>query len=596
MANLPQIIFNSKQLSGCFFESLSVDTHTRLPASARLSFRDPYHEMLSKFEISIGSTVEISVPIGSSRQELFDGEVTAVETEFNTDGTFTVIRALDRAHRLHHGRHAIVYEGMTTKEILGEVVRRVKLKLGKVDRDEEQGYMAQTNMTDWEFLQMLTRKTGLELVVDREELSLLRPAAADKAPHLNQITAKNPYVLKFGDNLLTLRIMADSAGQAEEVKVIGWDPLIKDTVTTTAKAGKSPQIDLGLTPGEAAKKLGLDTPPTELATGCTSAKDAKATAEALATSITSGFIELEASLRISPQLRAGTPVTLINTGSIFTGRYTATSVTHVFDQNGDTTWVRLGARTAPPAPLPYERPPLPPGYHAGLAVAKVVAVKSDKNTPDHVKDRGQVKLKLPWLSETYETDWVRTVQLGGVRGGGVISPEVGDEVLIGFEQGRLDHPYVLGGLYNGKDKPTPSSEDLPLIDPESKDHINRQSLASRSGDRLEFLDAKDKDPQGIRLSTGEGRQVLQLDRFTKTTSITGDQHVCLTTGDGQRTLHLSQEDGNIDIANGDSSISITDNGAIILNGEGFSLDAGSADLTLKTTGNVKIEGRSVEIN
>ena len=32
-------------------------------------------------------------------------------------------------------------------------------------------------------------------------------------------------------------------------------------------------------------------------------------------------------------------------------------------------------------------------------------------------------------------------------------PEVGDEVLVAFAQGDLGHPYVLGGLYNGQDKP-----------------------------------------------------------------------------------------------------------------------------------------------
>ena len=31
-------------------------------------------------------------------------------------------------------------------------------------------------------------------------------------------------------------------------------------------------------------------------------------------------------------------------------------------------------------------------------------------------------------------------------------PQVGDEVLVGFEDGDLHKPYVLGALWNGKDK------------------------------------------------------------------------------------------------------------------------------------------------
>lgn len=105
------------------------------------------------------------------------------------------------------------------------------------------------------------------------------------------------------------------------------------------------------------------------------------------------------------------------------------------------------------------------------------------------------------------TDWVRTVQWGGQGGGGVFSPEVNDEVLVGFEQGMLDSPYVLGGLYNGVDKPSP--HDVPLVDPTSG-KVNRRSLVSRSGNRLELLDAP-RGPSGVRLATGDKRLDITLD-------------------------------------------------------------------------------------
>ena len=91
------------------------------------------------------------------------------------------------------------------------------------------------------------------------------------------------------------------------------------------------------------------------------------------------------------------------------------------------------------------------------------------------------------------------MQWGGVGGGGVISPSQGDEVLVGFEQGRLDRPYVLGGLYNGKDKPP--EHPVPLVSDAGK--VNRRSLASRGGNRIELLDADGSE--GILLSTGDGR-------------------------------------------------------------------------------------------
>ena len=43
---------------------------------------------------------------------------------------------------------------------------------------------------------------------------------------------------------------------------------------------------------------------------------------------------------------------------------------------------------------------------------------------------------FPWLSDDYVSDWARTVQPGaGKDRGAMVLPEVGDEVLVAFEQG-----------------------------------------------------------------------------------------------------------------------------------------------------------------
>lgn len=88
-----------------------------------------------------------------------------------------------------------------------------------------------------------------------------------------------------------------------------------------------------------------------------------------------------------------------------------------------------------------------------------------------------------------------------------LQPQVNDEVLVGFEQGLLDSPYVIGGLYNGVDKP--SKHDVPLID-KTSGKVQRRSLVSRSGHRLELLDTR-TGVSGLRLASGNGRLEVQLD-------------------------------------------------------------------------------------
>jgi uncharacterized protein involved in type VI secretion and phage assembly len=62
---------------------------------------------------------------------------------------------------------------------------------------------------------------------------------------------------------------------------------------------------------------------------------------------------------------------------------------------------------------------------------------------------------FPWLREDKGAEaWARvSLPLGGNATGFWTLPEVGDEVLVGFEHGDLQRPVVLGSLWNGSDIP-----------------------------------------------------------------------------------------------------------------------------------------------
>ncbi len=80
------------------------------------------------------------------------------------------------------------------------------------------------------------------------------------------------------------------------------------------------------------------------------------------------------------------------------------------------------------------------------------AIVMDVNDPEK---EGRVKVRYPWFDEQTVSDWCRVRQLYAGGGYGTFFvPEVGDEVVVAFIHGDMRMPIVLGGLYNGKDKPS----------------------------------------------------------------------------------------------------------------------------------------------
>ena len=151
----------------------------------------------------------------------------------------------------------------------------------------------------------------------------------------------------------------------------------------------------------------------------------------------------------------------------------------------------------------------------------MVAQVSDANDP---QEQGRVKLTFPWLSDTYVSDWARTVQPGaGKDRGAMVLPEVGDEVLVLFEQGDIRRPYVLGGLYNGVDTAPTGRPDL--IDG-SSGAINRRSLVSRRGHRIDLID-EDGRTEGITLSTTGDKLQLKMDSVDTKITVHSDGKILI---------------------------------------------------------------------
>ncbi|NUT53783.1 MAG: type IV secretion protein Rhs, partial [Saccharothrix sp.] len=138
---------------------------------------------------------------------------------------------------------------------------------------------------------------------------------------------------------------------------------------------------------------------------------------------------------------------------------------------------------------------------------------------------GRVKVTYPWLSPDFTSGWARTVHSSAGNGyGELVLPEVGDEVLVGFEHGEFDAPYVLGGLYNGKDKPPTLAKEP--VDGNSG-AIAARGFVSREHHKVEFV-----EDEGITIASGDGKFVVKLDQKNQVVSVTSGKAVTIKARNG----------------------------------------------------------------
>lgn len=222
-----------------------------------------------------------------------------------------------------------------------------------------------------------------------------------------------------------------------------------------------------------------------------------------------------------------------------------------------------------------------PSRFFGVTVGLVTNTKD----PDSL---GRVKVKFPWLSDQDESYWARVVSpmAGGDRGFYFL-PEVNDEVLVAFEQGDMAFPYILGALWNGKDKPPEKNEN---------GENNKRLIKSRSGHTILLDDTKDAEKIVIQDKTGNNK--ITIDAKNNTMEVKVEKDLTLE-AKGKITLKSSENDLAIECKN----LSIkTQSDCQIEAGANCKIDAKSncevkaqAGLKIDCAAGVKVNNGSLEV-
>jgi uncharacterized protein involved in type VI secretion and phage assembly len=154
-----------------------------------------------------------------------------------------------------------------------------------------------------------------------------------------------------------------------------------------------------------------------------------------------------------------------------------------------------------------------PGEQRGRFYGVAVGLVTNNQDPEAL---GRVKVTLPWLSEEHESYWARIVTpMAGPERGLYFLPEVDDEVLVAFEHGDARFPYVLGALWNGKDKP-------PECEPIQEGKVVKRVIKSRSGHVITLDDTPGQEQITICDKTGKNEIVIDSSKNSVTVNVAGE--------------------------------------------------------------------------
>lgn len=541
ISQTPVVTIDGQPLSTALEDELIevvVDQHLSLPDMFTLRFSDHGLDVADKLRAKIGSEVTIKAGALGDRPStvLTKGEVTGFDASLDVDGRHFIVRGYDKSHRLQAGRKTTSVDDITDSALVQRMASAAGLTIGMIEATTvTHKHLVRVNTTDWDFIRARAREIGYEAGMAEGKFFFRKPPAP--------LALKE---LEFGQDLVEFRPRVSGAQQIKDVEVTSWDDQKKQAVTAKKRtnAGFVSLAASALAPTRMANLLG-DASEESTHRVLRSQPEADGAAGSLADEIASSHAEAEGVAIGDPALQAGSVVKIKGVGSSFNGEWRLTRAEHRFSSGGyvtrfdvagrqDRSLLGLASGAVAETPLVAGGTPI---YGASVGVV------SDSNDP---LKQGRVKVQLPWLADDYATSWARVCYPGaGPERGFYNVPNVGDEVLVMFEHGDPRQPYIIGNLYNGKDKV----------------------------------------PNDAVLDSGDGSVVKRTWINTKKHSITlsdkqGEEGITITLNGDSHFFALKKDDDVVQVhSNGKT---------VVIGKKGIEITSDSGDITIKGV-NVKIE-------
>jgi len=547
-----------EELSAAIVEWV-VDTNVFLPSMFTVLIQEEASDTEAKTlkftdnkkRIKIGAAIEISVTTDmlkpqsptAVKNQIFKGEITAIEPVFGENGSVLLrLRGFDRGHRLTMGKNIRTFgdanpqkASLTDSQIVSQIAKKAKLT-AKVDTSGISGlayhYIMQYDQSDWDFLWARAQMLGYQVYVEGKTLHF--------SPAGNKRYTVSPETLIWGGQLKRFEPRIVSMGQVTESSALGWDPRIQKKVKAASKSHKSntSAVVNDSVYGEKALSSGLQMTSVGDVVLYPVIRDnnvSTALAKARFAEHQSQFIRASGELLFGdPRLLAGTVVEIKNVGERFSGKYYVTEARHIWRRGNYQVRFEVSGRD------PTTIRSLLLGHEAlnqNKMQGVVIGIVTDIVDPQKL---GRVKVEYPWLPQDGRaklgSNWARLAAPGaGANRGLFFTPEVQDEVLIAFEQGDINHPYVIGALWSNKKKPPQAKGQI--VD-KGKKYINQRIVRSRSGHIIIFDDTAGQEK--IIIEDKTKKNTIVIDSKANSMLIKAKGNLTLEAG-GKLTLKSNQD-------------------------------------------------------
>ncbi len=559
--------------------TVTVDSNLYLPAMLTVELFDDDLVWVDSSKIDLGKAVEVSFEEQEEPDStdapltkvLFQGEITSIEPRFAQNGRATLVfRAYDQSHRLHRGKQSRTFLEVTDSDIVSKIAKEAGLKADVDTTSIKFDYLVQANQTDMEFLLDRARRIGYWAFATKEKLYF-------KKADFNLGDGPS---LTWPETLREFRPRLSGVGQPKTASAQGWDfkalKAIEGKATTATKFNKGGITKAAGAAAEAAFKGNGKANIAVIHRPMVVDGEAKDIAQAALDEAASEYLQAEGESLGHADIIAGVTLTVDGVGDRFKGKYLVTSATHLYNRGLYVTRFAMTGRQpntfrhliGQSRAATVERP-------QAEVTGVVIGIVTDAEDKDQL---GRVKVKFPWLPKNEGADivsnWARVAApMAGKDRGFMFTPAVQDEVLVAFEHGDPNSPYILGGLWNSKQGPP-----LAKADATKEGKTQQHMIKTQAGHVLIFDDKSGEEKITIRDKSTKNEIII--DTKEKTIFINSDKDIKLT-AKGKIMFNAEQD--------------------ILFEGNNFKVKAKAdtvieaANAKIKANANIELKGAKVDV-